>query len=174
MIHFLRYAENRGDDCCIRRTLVWAAKHGQRSAGCCPHEQRQDGREVYVFVTMPTAKITSRLSLHAPIVGDTTVKAAINMHATTTLFAIISPDWNSLESVRRVHSDLAGAALAFFAPLVLFDVLAHFSDDKGRERLFEKLGLCFFAVAVVAEIVAYPFGQRNDTLSEQIIGSLDA
>ena len=56
---------------------------------------------------------------------------------------------------------------------MFFDVLAHFSEDKNRERLLEKIGLCFLAVAVFAEIAAYPYGQRNDTLSEQIIGSLD-
>jgi len=89
-------------------------------------------------------------------------------------FAILIPDWNSLESVRRVHSDLEAAALIFFALLVLFDVLAHFSDNKYRERLFEKIGLCFFAIAVFAEIVAYPYGQRNDELSAGVIGSLDS
>lgn len=89
-------------------------------------------------------------------------------------FAILIPGWNSLDSVRRAHSDLEAAALVFFALLVIFDVLAHLSDDKGKERVLEKIGLCFFAVAVLAEIVAYPYGQRNDTLSEQVIVSLDA
>ncbi len=89
-------------------------------------------------------------------------------------FAIYLPDWNSLDSVRRSHNNLEGAALVFFALLVGFDALAHLSSDKPRERLFEKIGLCCFAIAVLAEIVAYPYGQRNDALSEQIIGSLDA
>jgi hypothetical protein len=87
---------------------------------------------------------------------------------------MIFPDWNSLESVRSAHSDLEGAALVFFALLVVFDVLAHFAEEnKIRGRLFEKIGLCCFAVAVLAEIVAYPYGQRNDALSAQIIRSLD-
>jgi len=90
-------------------------------------------------------------------------------------FAIWFPDWNSLDSVRRAHSRLEGSALVFFALLVVFDVLAHLSaKDKKRETLFEKIGLCCFAVAVLAEIAAYPYGQRNDTLSAQAIGSLDA
>jgi hypothetical protein len=94
---------------------------------------------------------------------------------TTMLFAMILPDWNSLDSVRRTHSDLEGAALVFFALLVLFDVLAHLSDgNKNREKLFERIGLCCFAVAVLAEIAAYPYGQRNDALSAQVIVSLDA
>ena len=90
------------------------------------------------------------------------------------LFARFIPDWNSLDSVRRAHSDLELAALAFFFLLVLFDVLAHLSDDKNRERLFEKIGLWFFAIAVASEIAAYPYGQRNDTLAGAQIGSLDA
>jgi len=89
-------------------------------------------------------------------------------------FAMLIPDWNSLESVRRAHSDLEAVALVFFALLVLFDVLAHLSKGESRKTLLEKIGLCFFAVAVLAEIGAYPYGQRNDTLSEQTIGSLDA
>jgi hypothetical protein len=84
------------------------------------------------------------------------------------------PDWNSLDSVRHVHSDLEAAALVFFALLVLFDILAHLSTDNKKKTLLEKIGLCCFAIAVLAEVVAYPYGQRNDTLSGQIIGSLDA
>jgi hypothetical protein len=83
------------------------------------------------------------------------------------------PNWNSLDSVRRVHSDLEFAAIVFFAMLVLFDVLAHLAVDKKRETLLERIGLWFFAIAVIAELVAYPYGQRNDTLSADIIGSLD-
>jgi hypothetical protein len=89
-------------------------------------------------------------------------------------FAVSLPDWNSLDSVRRAHSDLEIAALLFFALLVIFDVLAHLSEEKPRERLLEKIGLFWFAVAILAEIVAYPYGQRNDKLSAQVIVSLDA
>ena len=87
-------------------------------------------------------------------------------------FAISIPDWNSLDSVRHAHSELEAAALVFFALLVLFDVLAHLSKDEKRKTLLEKISLCFFAVAVLAEIAAYPYGQRNDRLSADMIGSL--
>ena len=87
-------------------------------------------------------------------------------------FAILIPDWNSLDSVRHAHSELEAAALVFFALLVLFDVLAHLSKDEKRKTLLEKIGLCFFAVAILAEIAAYPYGQRNDELSANMIGSL--
>lgn len=84
------------------------------------------------------------------------------------------PDWDSLDSVRKTHSDLELAALAFFFLLVLFDVLAHIAEDnKAREQLLERIGLVFFAVAVLAEIVAYPYSQRNDALSGDQIRSLD-
>lgn len=89
-------------------------------------------------------------------------------------FATFLPNWNSVESVRRAHSVLEAGALVFFALLVLFDVLAHLWEDKDKDRarLFDKIGLCFFAIAVLAEIAAYPYGQRNDRLSAEMIGSL--
>jgi len=62
----------------------------------------------------------------------------------------------------------------FFALLVVAEALAHLTGNKSRERLFDKIGICFFAIAVLAEIAAFPYGQRNDTLSERTIGSLDA
>jgi len=91
-------------------------------------------------------------------------------------FAVGLPDWNSLESVRYAHSRLEGGALIAFALLVLFEVWAHLleDEDKVRARWFEKIGLCFFAIAVLAEIVAYPYGERNDRLSADMIGSLSA
>jgi hypothetical protein len=103
-----------------------------------------------------------------------TNRAAKNMHATMMHLAIWLPDWNSLDSVRRAHNDLEGVGLVFFALLVVSEALAHLSKAEKRKHGFDTLGIIFFAVAVLAEIAAYPYGQRNDTLSEQIIGSLDA
>jgi hypothetical protein len=82
------------------------------------------------------------------------------------------PFWNSLDSVRRVHSDLEFAAIVLFALLAFFDVLAHRTEDKKRERTFGGIGLWCFGIAVACELVAYPYGERNDNLSEQIIVSL--
>ena len=83
-------------------------------------------------------------------------------------------DWKNLDSVRAVHRFLEGWALAFFALLVAFDVLAHLSDEEHspRAKRFERTGLWFFGAAVFFEILAYPYSQRNDTLSEKVIGSL--
>jgi|ERR1035437_184286 hypothetical protein len=78
----------------------------------------------------------------------------------------LSWDWNTLESVRTIHSFLEALALAFFALLVLFDVLAHFAEgDRARSKKLERIGLVCFAVAVLAEILAYPYSRRNDSLS---------
>jgi hypothetical protein len=57
----------------------------------------------------------------------------------------------------------------FFALLVLFDTLAHLTQDEKpkRAKLLERIGLWCFGVAVLAEILAYPYSERNDTLSNQ-------
>jgi len=89
-------------------------------------------------------------------------------------FATWIPGWNSLDSVRRIHSDLEAVALVFFALLVLLDILAHLSTNDKKKTILEKIGLCCFAIAVLAEVAAYPYGQRNDTLSGQVIVSLDS
>jgi hypothetical protein len=85
-------------------------------------------------------------------------------------------DWSSIDSVRSVHSTLEGGAIVFFALLVLFDVLAHLSDDTHKERAkrFERIGLCCFGVAVLAELIAYPYSRRNDELSGTEIRELSA
>ena len=67
---------------------------------------------------------------------------------------MLIPDWNSLDSVRRAHSDLEAAALVFFALLVVSEALAHLSGNEKRERAFDKIGIVFFAIAVLAEILA--------------------
>jgi hypothetical protein len=64
---------------------------------------------------------------------------------TIMLFALSLLDWDSLESVRRAHSDLEGAAVVFFALLVLFDVLAHFSGDNEEERDCSKRWVSVFS-----------------------------
>lgn len=98
----------------------------------------------------------------------------MNISATTIHLATIFPDWSSLESVRRAHSGLEFWALVFFALLVVSEAVAHLSKDEHRKHILDTFGIVFFAIAVLAEIAAYPYGQRNDTLSEQVIGSLDA
>lgn len=83
------------------------------------------------------------------------------------------PYWNSLDSVRRVHSDLEFAAIAFFVLLAFFDALAHITKDEKREHILAGIGIVFFVIAVLTELTAYPYGRRNDTLSEQVIVSLN-
>jgi hypothetical protein len=89
------------------------------------------------------------------------------------LLAIL-PDWNSLDSVRRAHSDLELAGLVFFALLVVAEALAHNSKQEKKKHLFDSIGIWFFAIAILCEIAGYWYGQRNDAMSEQVIVSLDA
>src|SRR5258708_4339405 len=90
-----------------------------------------------------------------------------------TLLAIL-PNWNSLDSVREAHSNLELAGLVFFALLVVAEAVAHNSKQEAKKHLFDSIGIWFFAIAVLCEIAGYWYGQRNDTLSEQVIVSLDA
>ena len=85
-------------------------------------------------------------------------------------------NWSVLESVRKVHSFFEGLAIALFALLVLFDILAHRSEDtdKDRARRLEKIGLWFFGLAILAEIVTHEYSNRNDALSENEIRGLSA
>lgn len=92
----------------------------------------------------------------------------------TIVHLAILPDWNSLDSVRRAHSNLEAAGLVFFVLLVVMEALAHNATDDKRKHLFDSIGIWFFAVAIVCEIAGYWYGQRNDALSGQIISSLDA
>ncbi len=82
------------------------------------------------------------------------------------------PGWNSHDAVERIHFWLEGGALLFFAALVLFEIASHRTKDHIRAHRFDSIGLFCFAVAVTAEICAYPYSRRNDELSTQEIGSL--
>src|SRR5205823_3114879 len=75
------------------------------------------------------------------------------------------PGWYSLSSVVEIHATLEGVGVVFFVALVAFDVLAHLS--KNRATLFERIALVCFAVAVLAEVGAYPYSRRIDTLSKE-------
>src|SRR5438128_1473051 len=81
------------------------------------------------------------------------------------------PGWDSPPSVSEIHQALEGAAILFFAALVLFDVVAHF--EPPRHKLYERLGLVCFAIAVTMELIAFPYGKRNDEFSAKEIARLN-
>src|SRR6266851_5138431 len=88
------------------------------------------------------------------------------------------PGWDSLEKVEHIHSTLEGWALVFFAILVTCDVLLHFEDGEKRPRLtrwmpfLKKSSLVSFGFAILLEIFAYPYSERNDELSTKVIADL--
>jgi hypothetical protein len=82
------------------------------------------------------------------------------------------PGWESPSSVVTIHATLEASALIFFAALVVFDVSAHL--NKRQELVLERLGLVCFGIAVLAEILAYPYSRRNDFLSEEITKQISA
>ena len=83
------------------------------------------------------------------------------------------PDWNSLDSVRRAHSHLELWSILFFGLLAGAEAIAHKLGEGKTKNNIDTVGIVFFIIAVVCEGVAYPYGQRNDELSDQVIGSLD-
>lgn len=90
-------------------------------------------------------------------------------------FATLIPNWESIDSVRFAHSALELTSIVSFGLLAMFDILAHLVDEnKKREKMLERIGLFFFAFAVAAEVGGCIYGQRNDTLSENKIRSLDS
>lgn len=79
------------------------------------------------------------------------------------------PDWNSLESVRATNQFLELTGLVLFGALVVLDVFAHLTEEgnPARSKELTKLGLVCFALAVLAELVAWPYSRRNDSLSDE-------
>src|SRR5690242_10433913 len=76
---------------------------------------------------------------------------------------MLSAGWTSPTEVKQIHDVLEGLALLFFAALVVFEAVTHFTTSK--EKVYTSIGLCAFAIAVLLEIVAYPYSRRNDELS---------
>jgi hypothetical protein len=88
--------------------------------------------------------------------------------------ANLSPDWNSLDSVRLAHSRLELSSIVFFGLLVVAEAIAHKLDEGKAKHRTDTVGIVFFVIAVLCEAAAYPYGQRNDELSEYVIRSLSA
>ena len=81
------------------------------------------------------------------------------------------PGWAFLASSVGIHATLEGIAVAFFVALVVFDVLAHL--NKKRETLLERIALVCFAIAVLAEVCAYPYSRHIDTMSSDANAALN-
>lgn len=86
----------------------------------------------------------------------------------------VLPNWDSLDSVRLAHRNLEAAGLAFFALLVVAEVLAHTGRTKRQRDAFEVIGIAVFGLAVLCEIAGFWYGNRNDELSAGEISSLSS
>src|SRR5579884_3430668 len=77
--------------------------------------------------------------------------------------------WDSLTIVRRFHSLLEGVALVCFAGLVVADIVAHFVKDNHERtaKTLERIGLVFFAIAIIGELIGYSFGRRTEFLADE-------
>src|ERR1039458_8475760 len=76
--------------------------------------------------------------------------------------------WDSLDSVQHIHSVLDLVALLFFAFLVLADIFEHLATERKAKR-YKVAGLVFFGLAILTELIAYPYSRRNDRLSQDRI-----
>lgn len=88
------------------------------------------------------------------------------------------PGWDSLESVQRIHAKLELISIFLFGALVLVEIWEHGAKEPWATRL-KKWGLAFFSLAILAELTAYPYSRRSDSLSnsqirgdEQIISKM--
>jgi divalent metal cation (Fe/Co/Zn/Cd) transporter len=73
------------------------------------------------------------------------------MTCLTRMFEIL-PFWNSLETTKSIHRWTQGAAIFFFALLVLFEAVAHWSKKKEITDRFLTFAIVAFALAVVLKL----------------------
>ena len=74
------------------------------------------------------------------------------------------PDWDSLDSVKRIVSAVHVTTLIFWGLLVLCEAVAHFW--RKAHRVFSVLALVAFAVAVSGEWIGYKYDGRKEALHD--------
>ena len=75
------------------------------------------------------------------------------------------PGWDSSEFVREAHHVLEFASIIGFLLCAACELAKHLRSV--REHLFERLAIGFFLMAVFIELLAFPYGERNDELATQ-------
>jgi len=73
------------------------------------------------------------------------------------------PGWDSSEFVRTAHRDLEFTSIIGFVVCAGCELVKHLKPL--REKLFERLVIGSFLFAAFMELVAFPYGERNDELA---------
>src|SRR5881394_4114990 len=87
---------------------------------------------------------------------------------------MILPGWNDLETAKSFHSFFNITALVMFGFLVLFEILEHTTKETERKSKFSKLTILSLAIAIVAEVIAFPYSNRVEYLFGQEIQQMKA
>jgi hypothetical protein len=75
------------------------------------------------------------------------------------------PGWDSSEFVRTAHRDLEFASIIGFVVCAGCELIKHL--NPSQEKLFERLVIGTFLFAAFMELIAFPYGERNDELARQ-------
>src|SRR5438552_8555303 len=75
------------------------------------------------------------------------------------------PGWDSSEFVRTAHRDLEFASIIGFVVCAGCELIKHL--NRSHDKLFERLVVGTFLFAAFMELIAFPYGERNDELARQ-------
>jgi uncharacterized protein YbjQ (UPF0145 family) len=78
---------------------------------------------------------------------------------------MLPPGWNSSEFVRTAHRDLEFISIIGFVVCAGCEFVKHVTPSHGK--LVERLVIGSFLFAAFMELIAFPYGERNDELARQ-------
>jgi hypothetical protein len=73
------------------------------------------------------------------------------------------PGWDSPEFVRTTHRDFEFLSIVGFVMCAVCESIKHLNPNHGK--LIERFVIGSFVVAALLELVAFPYGERNDELA---------
>jgi hypothetical protein len=73
------------------------------------------------------------------------------------------PGWNSAEFVRVAHRDLEFISIVGFVVCAACEWIKHADPNHGK--LIARLVVASFVIAAFVELIAFPYGERNDELA---------
>ena len=78
---------------------------------------------------------------------------------------MLLPGWNSSEFVRNAHRNLEFMSIIGFVLCAGCELVKHIS--RFQEKLFARLVVGTFLFAAFMELIAFPYGERNDELARE-------